>query len=655
MSVKTWFLFIGLIGSYLAPAQSIRIVDVDQRTDIFHQSLVLKADSPVTIQQLLRNPDRYTFTPVRQHSVQPKSGKSGYWFTFAITNETPAELLLQFIYNGTKIIDVYETDGRQVLAQHRLGALNAEHVYPIRKSNPFCALNVRRGQTHRFYVYQQGIYTSELPVYCLTATRLLSDIHQADLFYGLFYGLVLTISLSMFLFFIRVHSRDTLLYGIWVLLLGFQSALFRGHLNEFLYARHPYIEEYGAALGGVVGMAHVLFTISFLRLRRNEPRLYKGCLVLLALFALGSLWIMVDVNLPDPIDFDFIPLVAMVEGVFNMVAGLLVFRRGFRPAQYYILGNIGFYASLVVFLLYAFGYLPHSFFTYNSMLFGTTFEIALFATALASNVNLLREQRRNAIQEKIQLLQENERLITTQNAMLEQQVTQRTQELQQEKQRSEELLLNILPGQVVEELKQSGKMSPRRYEQVTVMFMDIQDFTEAGEQLSPEQLVSELDFYFRSIDTILGKYRIEKIKTIGDAYLCAGGVPGPYPEHAREVVQAALEIRSFLQQSQLERQQKQQTFFSFRIGIHSGPVVAGVVGARKFAYDIWGDTVNTAARMEQHGEAGKVNISASTYALVMDCVRCTYRGKIPVKHKEDMDMYFVETVTPEPEPLALAT
>ncbi|GAA4409014.1 hypothetical protein GCM10023187_31650 [Nibrella viscosa] len=647
-------LLFGLLTSYLASAQPIRMTDVDQRADVFHASRVLKADGSVTIDALLAHPDQYAFQPLSQNPIQPKTGKSGYWMTVDITNETDAELLLQFIYNGTKLIDVYETWQGAIVARHRLGALHPERTNPVRKSNPFCPLNIRRGETHRIYVYQQGIYTSELPIYCLTATRLLTETHRSDLFYGIFYGIVLAIGLGMLLFSVRVHAHDILMYGIWVLLLGVQTALFRGHLNEFLYARHPAIEAYGAALGGVVGMAHVLFTLSFLRLHKKAPRLYRAALALLILFGVGILWLVVDLNTGTPLDIDVIPLVALAEGVFNIAAGVYVHRRGFRPARYYILGNLGFYALLIVFLLYAFGYLPYSFFTYNSMIFGTTFEIALFATALASSINLLRQQRRQAIQEKIELLQAQERLVSGQNAMLEQQVAQRTLELQEEKQRSEELLLNILPGEIVEELKKSGTTQPRRYEQVTVMFMDIQNFTEAGEQFTPEQLVSELDHYFRSIDAILGRYRIEKIKTIGDAYLCAGGVPVAYPDNAGEVVRAALEIKNFLEQNQLERQVQGQAYFSFRIGIHTGPVVAGVVGARKFAYDIWGDTVNTAARMEQHGEAGKVNISATTYSLVNDRVRCSYRGKVPVKHKGDLDMYFAEAFITDKRPLELS-
>ncbi|GAA4471036.1 hypothetical protein GCM10023189_60820 [Nibrella saemangeumensis] len=652
MSLKLWFFIIGFLSGYLASAQPIRMVDVNQRADVFHTSLVLRADESVSIRTLLQQPEQYSFSPIHKYAIQPRSGAHGYWLRFDLTNETDEELFLQFIYNGTKIIDVYETSGDTVLARHQLGSMHAERDNPVRKSNPFCALKVWRGQTHRFYVFQQGIYTNELPIYCLTATRLLNQTHRADLFFGLFYGMVLSIILYALLLFVRMRDRDTLLYAIWVFFVGAQVALFRGHLNEFLYAANPAIDAYGAALAGITGIAHIPLTISFLHLKRKASWFYRAGLLMLVLYGLGIAWLFLQAGtgINREQEIDFIPMVALLEGAFNLAAGVYVYRRGFRPAIYYVWGNLAFFASIFVFLLYAFGPLPHNFLTYNSLLIGTAVEVTLFATALASKINLLKEQRRQAVSDKIHLLQENERLVTGQNAMLEQKVAQRTTELEKEKQRSEELLLNILPEQVVEELKKSGLTTPRRYEQVTVMFMDIQNFTDAGERLAPEQLVSELDFYFRAIDSILSKYRVEKIKTIGDAYLCAGGVPIPYPEHADEVVQAALEIRNFLEMSQLERQVKGQFYFSFRIGIHTGPLVAGVVGARKFAYDIWGDTVNMAARMEQHGEAGKVNISETTFLLIKDRFRCSFRGKIAIKHKGNLNMYFAESVTPELKP-----
>lgn len=213
--------------------------------------------------------------------------------------------------------------------------------------------------------------------------------------------------------------------------------------------------------------------------------------------------------------------------------------------------------------------------------------------------------------------------------------------IQQERERSEELLLNILPAPIATELKEKGKAKAQKFNEVTVLFSDFINFTNISEQMGPEELVEELDKCFKAFDFIISQYQdIEKIKTIGDAYMCASGLNSgrALPNN---MVKAALEMQQFLEEQRLERSRIGKPYFEARIGIHSGPVVAGVVGVKKFAYDIWGDTVNTAARVETKGEAGRVNISETTYRLVKYKFDCEYRGKVEAKNKGQIDMYFV--------------
>lgn len=236
--------------------------------------------------------------------------------------------------------------------------------------------------------------------------------------------------------------------------------------------------------------------------------------------------------------------------------------------------------------------------------------------------------------------------VSLQNAILydnmEKLVEKRTEQLAQEVEKTDNLLLNILPKEVAAELKTSGKATPKYYQHATVMFCDIIDFTKRAEKLSAVEIIDELHLCFKSFDEIIARHQIEKIKTIGDAYLCVGGIPTENENHAINTVRAAIEIQQWMKAKFDERARLGKDYFRLRVGIHTGPVVAGVVGSLKFAYDIWGDTVNTASRMEQNSEGGKINISDSVYEIIKNKVNCTYRGEIEAKNKGMLKMYFVD-------------
>ncbi|WP_084625588.1 adenylate/guanylate cyclase domain-containing protein [Salinimicrobium xinjiangense] len=213
--------------------------------------------------------------------------------------------------------------------------------------------------------------------------------------------------------------------------------------------------------------------------------------------------------------------------------------------------------------------------------------------------------------------------------------------IEMEKNRSDKLLLNILPHETAMELKEKGKVSAKRFEEVTILFTDFRNFTHYAENLPPEELVKTVDFYFSKFDEIVEEHGLEKIKTVGDAYMCAAGVPFPVEDHAHRTLLAACDMLSFVEEAH-KNNPKGETRFRIRIGVNSGPVVAGVVGSKKWVYDIWGDAVNTAARMETSSELGKINISENTYALVKDKFEFEYRGEIMVKNKGLMKMYFIK-------------
>ena len=238
--------------------------------------------------------------------------------------------------------------------------------------------------------------------------------------------------------------------------------------------------------------------------------------------------------------------------------------------------------------------------------------------------------------------------IEKQKIHLEKVVAERTAELRQQKaevelqkDKSDKLLLNILPLETANELKEKGKVAPKHYEMVTVLFTDFKGFTKISEKLSPEELIDELNHCFVSFDEIIDEHNLEKIKTIGDAYMCAGGLPKRNITNPFDAVVGGLKIQDFMNRMKAEKEAEGGSYWSLRLGIHTGPLIAGVIGRKKYAYDIWGDAVNTAARMESSGEPGKINISGDTYEMTKDLFETEYRGKIMAKNKGEIPMYFV--------------
>ena len=256
---------------------------------------------------------------------------------------------------------------------------------------------------------------------------------------------------------------------------------------------------------------------------------------------------------------------------------------------------------------------------------------------LLTNVIVSAIENQRLAREAIRQEQEKQMLIEKQNDMLEKQVNERTKELVVERDESERLLHNILPVEVANELKQKGYTTAKSYKKVSILFTDFQGFTETSSKITPQELVSELNEIFKEFDAIMGEHGVEKIKTIGDAYMAVCGLPIESKDHALNCINAGKDMLKYLK----HRAKTARISWTMRVGIHSGALVAGVVGTKKFTYDVWGDTVNTAARMESGGEPGKINISHTTYKLVKDDFEFEHRGKMLAKGKGEVDMYFV--------------
>jgi class 3 adenylate cyclase len=334
---------------------------------------------------------------------------------------------------------------------------------------------------------------------------------------------------------------------------------------------------------------------------------------------------------------------------------LLALRNNKKGAWIILVGGTFYFISWAIFCLQFLGIIQidFNFFEISILSIPVTFAIFLgYDTAVTSR---LLEKK---LVEVETLSSEKQQILENQKVELEKQVKERTLELQetneelnttlhiveQERQKSDNLLLNILPEETAQELKATGQATPKHYDLVSVLFTDFKGFSQIAEKLSPQEVIENLNTCFLALDEICERHNLEKIKTIGDSYMCAGGIPVANASNPLDCVQAGLEMQAWMANWKAEKQAKGELAWELRLGIHSGAVVAGVIGKNKFAYDIWGDAVNLASRMESSGEAGKVNISGATYELVKDKFQCTYRGKIEAKNKGEVEMYFVEGI-----------
>lgn len=223
-------------------------------------------------------------------------------------------------------------------------------------------------------------------------------------------------------------------------------------------------------------------------------------------------------------------------------------------------------------------------------------------------------------------------------------IKEQSQIIEKDKEKIDELLLNILPKSIAQEIKEKGKVKPVHFESATVLFTDFVGFTQIAESMDPETLVGELDKAFSFFDSIMDKYNLEKLKTIGDSYMCAGGVPKKNNTHHIDTILAAFEIVRYMENLKKEKKIKGEQCWELRIGINTGSLMAGVVGDKKFVYDIWGDSVNVASRLESSGESGKVNISGETYKYIKNFFNTELRGMIAAKNKGTIEMYFVNGI-----------
>ncbi len=474
-----------------------------------------------------------------------------------------------------------------------------------------------------------------------------SDVKEGNLFMFLVLGAIIAMALYTLLIYWIVRDSAYIFFAGYNIMACLFILIFNGGLVQAMLETSIHQFTFINICGDISMIFYILFAKSVLDIKNRYPQTDK----LLSFFIFS---------------FCFIP-VACLMGWFQLafilgfvctsialtliavVASLIFFQKKYLPAKYFIMAIAFFLVAANIMILQMLDILPQRILGLNEIEIlqaGDAFQLLFFSLALASRYAEIRQKLANEELEKERLLRQKDieikEILAKENEMLELKVAERTKELSLEKDKSDELLLNVLPEQIAKELKANGFAAPKYFESVSVLFTDIKNFVTFSEKLTPDELLFELNECFSGFDQIMKEYGIEKIKTIGDSYMAASGIPVENQNHAIDMVAAAIELQKFMKVIEADRIKKGKPYFEIRIGIHSGPIVAGIVGLRKYTYDIWGDTVNLASRMESSGEAGRVNISNSTFEMVKNHFVCSSRGKIIAKGKGEIDMYFVD-------------
>ena len=595
------------------------------------------------------------FTPCQTEILNLGNIPHTVWMRFSVFSKTEKELYLEIDAPLLDQLEIFEMNGETPKLLFTGGSLKPFHERPVASENWLLSLYLKDTVESLIYIKGQSIYPFQIPIAVSSKNKFVEHNQLNILFWGIYMGVMIFAFIYNFFIYLSVRERSYLYYLLYILFsVTFYLGL-EGFGFQFLWSNNPGVNPMIPIFVSLTNCVIVLFTLRFLSIRKDQKVLFYTGWTFFVVFILLAL-----LNLAGKFTVALVlsQMFSLLVCIYFIVSGIISLKRGIPNAKYFLIGWSAFLVLVILFILALNNVVPSNFFNTHGIFMGHMAEVVLLSFALADRINVLKKENEKKQKEIIIQLEENHLLQTKVNRELEQKVTERTaevvaekKEVEKQKKRSDDLLLNILPEEVAEELKTKGSAEAQLIEEVTVLFTDFKGFTQLSEKLTPKELVSEINECFSAFDHIMQKYGVEKIKTIGDSYMAAGGLPTKNTTHAIDVINSSLEIQKFMQQHKAKREAEGRLFFDIRIGVHSGPVIAGIVGVKKFAYDIWGDTVNTASRMENSGEPGKINISGTTYELVKDLpagearkFNCVHRGKITAKGKGEIDMYFVEGV-----------
>lgn len=455
---------------------------------------------------------------------------------------------------------------------------------------------------------------------------------------GLIIGVILGFSVYGFSLYAQLRERTHFYFSGFTFFVALYLVARLQIPELYIWPDLPQVSAlYGWTSLSVLQCFYALFTMEYLKTAERRSLVHR---------VLNALRYLVLVPILIPLFFFDLPQVRAAGFTLNAALAIVLYSVSLwaavthwntagRSSRNFVFANACFCIGAIAFALQFFGFLRTQLATAYIVQFGVIAQQVIISAGIAERVNRLRQEvtRRELERERFEkeVMEEKAR-------ELEILVDQRTKDLRAEKEETERLLYNILPIQIARELRETGVVSPRRHDEISIMFTDFKGFTNTVSTIPPQKLVNELNSMFQEFDDIIERNGLEKLKTIGDAYMIAGGLPDAKPNHAVACIRAAHEMLAYIH----ERNQESAIKWEMRVGVHSGNVVAGVVGKRKFTYDVWGDAVNVAARMEQSSHPMRINISAYTFDLVKEYFECEYRGKVETKGKGAIDMYFVK-------------
>jgi class 3 adenylate cyclase len=605
---------------------AVQLDQATERVELWpHLRVATGANAPADVAAALDASQRFAPPTMARGAMGFLDGPVWLRVGVTVAGTEPQRRVLLIDYALLNRIDAFVVRNGRIESTVAMGNKVPQTQRPIQGRTPAAELTFLPGNSELVVRVESG-GSKILPISLVTwGLHLRSELTESVL-QGLFAGLGLWLLFYSLLQWRVLQETLYVKYGLLLVASTLYSVHFFGIGELYLWQESHWFKNHMAGLTALLAACGTALFVED-ALRGDSPPWIGRCLKALAAFiGLAAVAHAVDaINIRSVGvimgSVGLLPVVLGVPGAWRRV------RRSDITGALFLFAWCGYLIGSAIKVGVVKGSVDANFWTLHSFQFASILDMLVFMQIAVIGTRRM----------KAEMLAERARFVERQKQELETKVVERTAELAAERQRSDTLLLHILPPAIAGELKTTGRCEPKRHEEVSVLFTDLVDFTRTVAGIPAARAVDELNDIFTAFDGIVAEYGLEKINTVGDAYMAAAGAPHPVADHAVRAVHAALAMQAYI----AHRNRHHDIKWALRAGVHSGPVVAGVVGSTKYAYGIWGDTVNVASRMESHSEAGRVNVSAATRALIKGSYRTRYRGKLVAKGKGEIDMYFV--------------